>query len=954
MLLNNLMEGESMTTKNLITSLKKFNTDEKEHGTIKALLKNFIIPDSENMAIKQKQNFSEKCIYTIPMNTVSPTNERMKSINEAKQAFLSATVNPSSLYPNAKKEPILHYAELATTTESDDTRSTGGGKGLKSPEKRNKQTKPVDVSSNFKKRIDQQQRKVSFKIKNASTSYRRPPLVTKTTMTITSNKVSELTKKFNDLMIDSNKTPIKSSKLVKTIENLQTVSRCSASNSSTPSSTLSSSSNIKIVLRHRRSSKRRGYRKRCSSANSIDKLFVTEGSSGKIRVIRSKSDGTKIPKSPRKRLKYQDSSEQQTGSDSIDGSPSKLNSCESPKNNLGIPIETNVVKNVIKKFECEISAQASSNTIRKSSNQITNTSSVKEKPKVPEKKSSLVLTKNIVFKDGVPKIKTIKPPAPTPPMKPEQIKDLLDNTKKKEPIYDKRKFKTSYIHSEKLPLHVVEIIQEDANETCNINASEETTTAEFKNSTEKATDEEHMYQEIDSQITPNDSFLWRRKSTHYVDHDKSVSDSTYGFVSVMMDETSVNVNDTGSTHKEYAPVVELKESQNITDKMETKAETNSDFESNLVEACNKDVLVSYVSNKNQSPIEDDYEPLEPQESDNVLVISIKSDRSSKINCPLPEIPKSDKKEPINEDENIYQCLLEMRSHPEGDEISLHNYELCGNQLEERTRGDGDSDDGYEYCKYSVKPFCLTSSSGIQIAEHYNPHIPKPNDKNYTITKSVSGTSTVSYEKIGSDRIYEKIPPRPPKSKESSPNYSSRHSFVSSDYTSYNDNENIYDTIKHADGTSLSHCYESIPNSPSMVKLRNNLKKQLASAVQKRLSFDNVSNISQSTLSSEQKTNSIYGQRSVLNYNGQEIAFQVPSSETSVSDRSDRSDDWVDVSDEEKTEEKKIIIVRERSRGRKSPVSWSQKVRHQWVNSPKQNDNQGKFFIIFSYSMLSLK
>lgn len=906
MLLNNLMEGESMSTKNLITSIKKFNTDEKEHGTIKALLKNFIIPDSENMAIKHKQSFSEKCIYSVPIKPVSPINERTKSINEAKRAFLNATVNPSSLYSKAKKEPILHYAELATTTESDDTRSTGGGKVSKSPEKRNKQTPPVDVLSAVKKRIEQQPRKVSFKIKNASTSYRRPPIVTKTTMTITSNKVSELTKKFNDLIIEGNKTPIKSSKLVKTIENLQTVSRCSASSSSTPSSTLSSSSNIKIVLRHRRSSKRRGYRKRCSSVNSIDKLFLTDNTSGKIRVIRSKSDGTKIPKSPKKRLKYQDSSEQQSGSDTIDGSPSKSSSCESPKNNLGMPIENNVVKNVIKKFECEISAQATCNTMRKSSSQINNIS-LKEKPKVPEKKSSLVLTKNIVFKDGVPKIKTIKPPVPTPSITPEQVKDSLDNTKKKESIYDKRKFKTSYYHSEKLPLHLVEIIQEDANEISNTIASEESkATVEFKNTTEQAPDEEHMYQEIDSQITPNDSFLWRRKSSQiYVDNDKSVSDSTYGFVSVMMDETTLNVTDTDSTHKQYAPVGDLKESQNSIDKAETKAETNSDFESNLVEACNKDVLVSYVSRKSEPVIEDGYEPLEPQESDNVLVISIKSDRSSKINCPLPEIPKTDSEQPSNTGENIYHCLLEMRSHPEGDENSLHNYELCGNQLEERTRGDGDSDDGYEYCKYSVKPFCHTSSSGIQIAENYNPHMPKLNDKNYTITKSVSGTSTVSYEKIGSDRIYEKIPPRPPKSKESSPNNGNRHSFVSSDYASYNDNENIYDTIKHADAQ--SHCYESIPNSPSMVKLRNNLKKQLASAVQKRLSFDNVSNISQSTLSSEQKTNSIYGQRSVLSYNGQEIAFQVPSSETSVSDRSDRSDDWVDVSDEEKTEEKKIIM-----------------------------------------------
>ncbi|XP_046965081.1 uncharacterized protein LOC124533685 isoform X4 [Vanessa cardui] len=931
MLLNNLMEGESITTKNLISSIKKFNTDEKEHGTIKALLKNFILPDSENMAIKHKQNFSDKCIYSVPIKPSSPQNERTNSINEAKQAFLNATVNPSSLYPKqTSKDPIIHYAQIAMVTESDDTRSTGGGGELPlATKKMNKIATPLDIPPNVKKRIEQQQRKVSFKTKNASASYRRPPLVTKTTMTITSTKVSELTKKFNDLVTDGNKTPIKQSKLVKTIENLQS-SRFSASNSSTPSSTLSSSPNIKIVLRQRRSSKRRGYRKRCSSVNSIDKL-LSEGPNGKYRVIRSKSDGTKIPKSPKKRLKYHDSSEQQSGSDTIDGCPSKSNESEYPnQNSIEKPIETNV-KNVIKKFECEISAQASNNIIRKSNSQTSNKPTTKEKPKVPEKKSSLVLTKNIVLKDGVPKIKTIKPPMSVDFSKQEQVTDLLDNTKKKEPIYDKRKFKTNYIHSEKLPLHLVEIIQEDANEISNTLISEE-----IKTSIKLQKDDEHTYQEINSQITPNDSFLWRRKSSQiYADHEKSVSDSTYGFVSVMMDETTASIGNasTHNTEKEQSLQEKNNESQESTDRIDIKSETNCDFESNLVEACNKDVLIRKISTNIEPVIEDDYEPLEPRESENVVIISIKSDRSSKINCPLPEIPKE---ESANQGENIYQCLLEMRSHPEGDENSLHNYELCGNQLEERTRGDGDSDDGYEYCKYSVKPFCHTSSSGIQIAENFNPRDSKTNDKNYYITKSTSGTSTVSYEKIGSDRIYEKIPPRPPKSKGSSPNYSTRHSFVSSDY---NETENIYDTIKHADGTSLSHCYESIPNSPSMVKLRNNLKKQLASAVQKRLSFDNVSNISQSTLSSEQKTNSIYGQRSVLSYNGQEIAFQVPSSETSVSDRSDRSDDWVDVSDEEKTEEKKIIIVRERSRGRKSPVSWSQKVRHQWVNSPKQNKDQ---------------
>lgn len=908
------MEGEPITTNNLISSIKSFNSDGKEHGTIKALLKNFILPD-EKMAIKENQKDSSNYVYTIPVKPPLPTsNERMKSINEAKLAFLNSTVSTAPPPPRRhvkKQDPHIHYAQIAITTESEDTRSTGGGKDLKQPVTPIKNKfpfhNPVDISPNLKKKIEQQQRKVSFKIKNASTSYRRPPLATKT-MTITSSKVSELTKKFNNLVAESHNGSLKPSKLAKTIEDLQSASRCSASNSSTPSSTLSSSPNIKIVLRQKRNSKKRSNKKRCSSMDSIDKLIISDSSSAKIRVIRSKSDGTKIPKSPKKRLKYQDSSEHQSGSDSVDGSPTKS------KENTPVEEkakENNVVKNVIKKFECEIIAQSNTNnTLKRQMEKNKSTIPLKEKPKVPEKKSSLVLTKNVVVKDGVPKIKTIKPPVE--PL-PKQDTTVHLELKRKEPLYDRKKYKTNYIHSEKLPLKVVEIIQEDANEPSATPIAKE---PQVLCTDITINEDEKTYQDIsNSSITPNDSFLWRRKSSTqiYSDSDKSMSESPYTFINVTM-ANEVTITCTGDSteiiSKEESPTTDKDESQNNSG----KCDTDSDFESNLVEAYNKEVLVGYTSKPRKEPVvEDDYEPLEPRDTENVVIIPIKSiDRTSKINCPLPEIPKNNNtRTPESPDtdpkENIYQCLLEMRSHPEGDESSLHNYESCEEQLEERTRGDGDSDDGYEYCKSPIKPYCLTSSSGIQIAEGYQPYAAENNQKNYAISKSVSGTSTVSYEKIGSERIYEKIPPRPPKSKDSSPSYSSRHSFISSDYTGYNDTENIYDTIKHGDGVSLSHCYESIPNSPSMVKLRNNLKKQLASAVQKRLSFDTVSNISQSTMSSEQKTNSIYGQRSVLSYNGQEIAFQVPSSETSVSDRSDRSDDWVDVSDEEKNEEQKIIM-----------------------------------------------
>lgn len=909
----NLMEGETITTNNLITSIKRLNSDGKEHGTIKALLKNFILPEPD-MAIKTNQNHN-KYVYTIPVKP--PVNERAKSINEAKQAFLNSTVNINPTKPTnvLKKEPALHYAQIAITTD-EDTRSTGGGKDTKSATdivKSKMATLPVNMSP-VKKRMEIQPRKVSFKIKNASTSYRRPPLATKT-MTITGTKVAELTKKFNNLVNESQHATVKQTKLVKTIEELQSASKHSTSNSSTPSSTLSSSPNIKIVLRQKRGSKKRSSRTRCSSMDSIDKLIVSDS---KIRVIRSKSDGiNRVPKSPKKRLKYVDSSEQQSGSDSVDGTPMKIKNSEPLKEKS----HQSNVKNVIKKFECEITAQTTStNTLKRHPENMKSTITVKEKPKVPEKKSTLILTKNVVVKDGVPKIKCIKPPdVPPKPHGNKQHKDNVDLLRKKEPIYDRKKYKTNYIHTEKLPLKAVEIIQEDVNEyaaTVNTPRAVDTSSIATIEPSETPDNDKKVSQEMESNITPNESFLWRRKSTTqiYSDSEKSISDSNYSFVIITADDTAI-VSSTDSTEisvsDESLTLEELSEPQVSIVSSETKNDSNSDFESNLVEAYNKEILRGFTSRPKKEPVvEDDYEPLEPRDEDNILVIPIKSvDRSSvssKLNCPLPEIPKQTPPDsPQSDKDNIYQCLLEMRSHPEGDESSLHNYELCDNQLEERTRGDGDSDDGYEYCKSPIKPYCLTSSLGIQIAEDYKPD-DKDNVKNYSITKSVSGASTVSYEKIGSDRIYEKIPARSPKSKDISPNNSNRHSFISSDYNGYNDNENIYDTIKHADATSMSHCYESIPNSPSMVKLRNNLRKQLTSAAQKRLSFDTVSNISQSTLSSEQKTNSIYGQRSVISYNGQEIAFQVPSSEVSASG-SDRSDDWVDVSDEEKNEEQKIIM-----------------------------------------------
>lgn len=870
------MEGDTLAT-NFIYPITKLENTENCHGAIN-LLKDFIErPDSKRMAIKETSHHN-KCHYSVPKSpyaTISPV------IHSDPPKVRNTNFNMR------QTDSSLHYAQIALTTDTEDSRSTGGGDAKNKISRINSNSSTLENNvSNVKKKYDQQNKRVSFKIRNVST-FRRPPIATKT-MTITSSKVSELTNKFNNLIHESNGA-IKPSKLVKTIENLQMACQRSGSNSSTPSSTLSSSPNIKIVFRHRRNSKKRSptQRKRCSSADSIEN--IKSHSAEKIQIIRSKSDGTKKPKTSKKRLKYY--KEDKDGADCVDGkSTAKVD------NQVDNKLNSNVVKNAVKRFECEISSQTQNGTLKKCTSPAKEIVAIIEKPKVPEKKVSLLLTKNIVVKDGIPKIKTVKPP-----INESKVDSLnLDMKKKKDYLFDKKKYKTNYIHSEKLSIHAVDIIHEDIGENPNPNRSKKSNCTNILEKTEK------IYQDISSRITPNDSFLWRRKSNSqiYSDSDRSLSDGPYSLLNISsenntsdnkIDETQLNSFNNSSDNSH------LCESQ-IT--LVDCNDKNLDFECNLVEAVNKEVLVGFTTKpkKEITEEENDYEPLELMQCDEVAVLPAKTSdnrMSLKINCPLPEIPKEISNEAkSNSKDNIYQCLLEMRSHPEGDESSHHSYESCDNDMEERTRGDGDSDDGYEYCKNPIKPYCLVSSSGLQITDFNT-------SKNYEISKSVSGTSTVSYEKIGSDRIYEKIPARPERQKNTSPtSHSSRNSVISSEYISYNDDENIYDTIKLSDGTSLSHCYESIPNSPSLVKLRNNFKKQLASAVQKRLSFDQESNISHSTLSSEQKTNSIYGQRSMLSYNGQEISFPVANSDSSSSDR---SDDWIDVSDEEKYDEQKIIM-----------------------------------------------
>ncbi|XP_059614105.1 uncharacterized protein LOC132260165 [Phlebotomus argentipes] len=116
-------------------------------------------------------------------------------------------------------------------------------------------------------------------------------------------------------------------------------------------------------------------------------------------------------------------------------------------------------------------------------------------------------------------------------------------------------------------------------------------------------------------------------------------------------------------------------------------------------------------------------------------------------------------------------------------------------------------------------------------------------------------------------------------------------------------ENIYDTIKNGDSTpSTLNGYESINSGrPDFLRL---------SHLHMLRHSDSVS-----TLSSDHKTNSLYG----TSLNGHPI--RQPPSEGS----SENSDEWIDISDSEEVTKHNFIVIRERTKCHRSP-DWSRKVR----------------------------
>lgn len=233
--------------------------------------------------------------------------------------------------------------------------------------------------------------------------------------------------------------------------------------------------------------------------------------------------------------------------------------------------------------------------------------------------------------------------------------------------------------------------------------------------------------------------------------------------------------------------------------------------------------------------------------------------------------------------DIYQSIAEVFNIKPTDQDSINSYESFENYecVDEKLLEQIKNENGYEICEPldpPPEPPPPRHSCPNQAVNSPEPPLPVPkrNFQNFSIIKSDSLSS--NYELIK----YDKVPPRPPKScplpPEPIPPLNTSEEDTSSPDTEY-DTENIYDTIKSAARRLPNQkqvYYDTIGRQPSFLRTKRLSKISMADSD------------SGSTLSSDNKTNSLYGS-----------ALSRRESVSPPSEPSDNnSDDWIDISDGE--------------------------------------------------------
>lgn len=361
-----------------------------------------------------------------------------------------------------------------------------------------------------------------------------------------------------------------------------------------------------------------------------------------------------------------------------------------------------------------------------------------------------------------------------------------------------------------------------------------------------------------------------------------------------------------------------------------------------VETFNSAILGKLVANTDVDVNVDkpDFEKLDSGNEDNL----VQSDSSTADKDNTYEIIKKPNAPVENSKdsslENIYQSVAEVKKGDK-DSDSIKSYESFENYdiLTEKssTVSNSKKEDDYELCDPEppepppprkpsegliISPPILTSTTSNLII----PDLPVPKRN---VSPNIQANET--YEKIKYDQIPNRHPkpvqliekqlPLPPRNKSSS-------SIAGKENENEYDDENIYDTIKNADNRSLISGYESINtansnSNSSNITGNNTINKSPSSnrsngpssnltdnpyrnstndtmsiisncyeSISLKQNYSTINQIlrhaiSTTTLSSEHRTNSIYG-------------TTVGQSLTPPSDRSgsDNSDEWIDLSDDE--------------------------------------------------------
>lgn len=515
--------------------------------------------------------------------------------------------------------------------------------------------------------------------------------------------------------------------------------------------------------------------------------------------------------------------------------------------------------------------------------------------------------------------------------------EVLENKSKEskstyQKIYDKFMFRSSFLYNKKSPKAEPESKSVSYTEICHIQPSVnkiilEKDYEEVVEAVQKV--EENIYLSpisIKASQFPKKSVSYTEISKIEIEPVEEYEDSIGLAVSNAADNFSKSVNDISVKCNEIfdldPPVIKSSEAPEVKPNQSFLFRTQSQnkfYGSDL----NMELDGMTDINLNDDP------PALPSKENAYEIIS-KPNQSDFQNSIFQITPKSSTN---NSNENIYQCLADVIKLV--DSISIKSYESFETYDEIKSQEKVEpvverKEDDYEICdppepppprkvepKFekvdkSEKPEIvisapvLTSTTSSLVDSDDLPELPTPKRilnaaNNYDVPKS-------SYEKIK----YDVLPQRPQKSPKMMnkelplpPRNDSPESI--NDY----DSENIYDTIKNADNRSLlSSCYESIANNklqtlPASQAIENEANPYKSStnetmsiisscyeSINLKQNYSTINQIlrhaiSTTTLSSVDRTNSIYG-------------TTVGQSLTPPSDRSgsDNSDEWIDLSDDE--------------------------------------------------------